>query len=334
MPLDVARAAIEEAFSDSAYSEVEIDFFGGEPFAAFNDVKELSEWVWNRKWPKPYIIFATTNGTMVHGKIRDWVYKNRNRFILGISFDGTPEMHDLNRNCSSGKIDLDFFSSSWPFQTAKMTVSRLTVSGLAEGVMYLHNRGFKVSCNNAYGMSWEDQDYNIFAQQLRKLADFYVENPNIEPSSVIAMPIQNIAFNTRPSKWCGAGTSMTCIDRLGTRYPCHTFMPSAVGSSMKLDDVFRLLASDDLLDSKCESCTLASCCPTCYGINYIETSDVTYRNSSYCIFSKIRAKATAYMLSLMLTHREREYCYLNDRSEVNLQQMIYGIEHVNQFVRL
>ena len=334
MSLDIAKNAIEEAFNDSSYDEVEIDFFGGEPFADFKNMKHICEWIWQKQWPKPFIVFATTNGTMVHGAIKDWVRKNSHRFILGVSIDGTPDMHNLNRNNSFAQIDLNFFSSLWPFQSAKMTISRLTIPNLAEGVIYLHKHGFKVSCNNAYGITWEEEDYPIFAEQLKKLADFYIDNPNIEPCSIITMPIQNTAFDHVLQKWCGAGTNMICIDRTGTKYPCHTFMPSSSGNSVKLDDMFALLESDKLLDTNCQGCVLAPSCPTCYGINYVETSDITKRNKSHCIFSKIRAKATAYMLSTMLINRDREYYYLKEKTDSDIHYLINGIRIIDESINI
>lgn len=334
MPLDIAKRSIENAFTDPLSDEVEINFFGGEPFVAFKEMKEICEWLWERKWSKPFIVFATTNGTMIHGSIKKWVENNSHRFILAISVDGTREMHNLNRNNSFDKIDLGFFSSLWPFQPAKMTISRLTISNLADGIIFLHKHGFKVSCNNAYGIEWEESDYSIFAQELRKLADYYIENPDIEPCSIITMPIHNIAFKNKLTKWCGAGTNMICVDRTEKKYPCHTFMPSALGVDVNLDDMFSQLESENLLDDRCHECILVSCCPTCYGINYVDFSDIAKRDTHHCAFSKVRAKATAYMLSFMLTSRQRSYVYLKDKTDGDIGNMLLGIQKVNKEIAI
>lgn len=334
MSLDIAKKAVEDAFADPSTEEVEIDFFGGEPFAAFQEMKEICEWLWGKTWSKPFIVFATTNGTMVHGPIKEWVQKNSHRFILAISVDGTRDMHNLNRNNSFDKIDLGFFFTMWPFQPAKMTISRLTLPNLAEGIIFLHKQGFKISCNTAYGIDWEENDYLILANEMKKLADFYIENPKIEPCSIIIMPIQNIAFTKKPAKWCGAGTNMICIDRTGKKYPCHTFMPSASGSNPNLDEMFNQLKSDNLLDSRCSECILISCCPTCYGINYVDTSSITKRDKHHCEFSKIRARATAYMLSFMLTNKQGGYAYLKDKTDGDIGNMIRGIQEVNRGIAI
>ena len=86
-----------------------INLHGGEPFLVFQKIKELCEWVWEQNVSNEYLFFATTNGTKVHGEIKDWLYKNRQRFIAGLSLDGTREMHNINRSNSFDLIDIDFF---------------------------------------------------------------------------------------------------------------------------------------------------------------------------------------------------------------------------------
>lgn len=335
MAQDIAKNAIKNAFTDGSFDEIEIDFFGGEPFAAFKDIRAICEWLWQQEWPKPFIVYATTNGTMIHGAIKEWVQKNSYRFVLGLSIDGTPEMHNINRNNSFDQIDIDFFSSSWPLQPVKMTLSRATVSNLANGVIYLHNRGFKVLCNNAYGIEWKEEDYSVFAEQLKKLTDFYIENPDVEPSIILVMPIQNIVSKSKLSKWCGAGTNMITISRTGKTYPCHTFLPSVVSSNdSDLENVFELLKSGNLFDIQCNDCPIISCCPTCYGISYVETSDITKRNKSHCVFSKIRAKATAYMLSNMLINRQRNYTILENKSPEDILKIIKAIDIIAKEIKI
>ena len=209
-----------------------------------------------------------------------------------------------------------------------MTISPLTIGELADGVIFLHKKGFKVSCNNAYGMVWKEEDFYIFSEQLKKLANFYIENPKVEPCSLMDMPIQYIRFKAK--KWCGAGTALVCIDRTGQKFPCHTFLPSS-GIKTDMGKFFHDLSSDDLLDNQCEDCILASFCPTCYGINFVENYDITKRNAQYCLFSKIRAKAVSYMLSVMLTNRQRDYIYLKSKSDTDIKYIISGIKEISNF---
>jgi radical SAM protein with 4Fe4S-binding SPASM domain len=328
-PVDVAKGAMSDAFCDEPLDELEIHFHGGEPFVAFHEMREMCEWLWEAPRPKPYICLATTNGTFIHGDIKEWVSKNRERFILSLSLDGTREMQNLNRSSSFDKIDLDFFYEAFPSQPIKMTLSRLTLPMLADGIIFLHRRGFTLTCNHAYGIDWREEDVHMFADQLRKLCDFYLQNPRIEPCSIAAMQLAQMSSVPPVSKWCGAGTSMTCIDRFGRRYPCHMFLESpystVVGLKERVDDGLK----GALLDEECKECTIAPMCPTCYGMNLIETGALQKRDVMHCKFSKVRARAAAYLVAEMIANRERDYVYLRNKSRAEMYDLVRSVRTLN-----
>ena len=329
MPVELAKSAIVDAFENNDFEEVEINYFGGEPFVAFSELQTICEWLWGRTWPKPYICFATTNGTLIHGKTKEWVRANHRRLVLGLSFDGTPAMHNMNRSSSFSRIDVGFYKQLWPFQPVKMTLSKLTLPLLAEGIVYLHGIGVAATCNPAYGTNWEESDYNIFADELRKVVKFYIENPHIYPINIATVSLEHMTNVGKEHRWCGAGRSMTCVSMDGKRYPCQMFMPSSAGDGVNIDEAFYKLKKSALIDKRCKRCPIASICPTCYGSNLGETGDIATRNAHHCAFSKIRAKGTAYMLSHMLTNSGRGYVYLQDKSDSEIQRMIRGIMKIN-----
>jgi len=336
MSIATAQKAINEAFNNEQFEELEISFHGGEPLIAFEELKHICEWIWSNTWPKPYVCYATTNGTLVHGAIKDWVAQQHTRFVLGLSLDGTREMHNLNRSGSYDLIDLDLFRDLWPFQPVKMTISRLTLPHLSRGVIDLHNLGFKISCNHAHGLEWQDKDYESFATELKTLNEFYLEHPDVLPCNIAAMPIQYLYLNeeSRRIKWCGAGTNMACIDIDGNKYPCQLFMPSASGSQPSSEDAFKSFQKKDLLEGECTECVIAPCCRTCYGTNYIEYGDIAKRNRDYCRFEKIRAKSTAYLVANMILGHQQRYAYLKDRTEMEIVNMINAIRAITERIQL
>jgi len=293
MSFETAINIVEKYLSSSSdeYDECAIEFFGGEPFLNFSLIKQVCEYVWARKWQKPYLFFATTNGTLVHDEIQDWLFEHKNQFYVTVSLDGTQKMHDINRSNSFSKIDLSFFKSTWPDPSVKMTISRETLPDLAEGVIYLHSLGFRITNNLAFGIDWSDSDNaKILSCELEKLINYYLENPDIQPCRLMDMKIKYLAFNEK--KWCGVGTDMVMFDWDGASYPCHGFLPISIGkqkaiNACKID--FNLI--EHLIDPKCKGCLLYSICPTCYGINYDESGDVAIRSSQLCHFTKIRALA-------------------------------------------
>lgn len=271
-----------------------INFHGGEPFLSFHKIRILCEWAWKQEFPENFTFFATSNGTLIHGEIKDWLYKNRKRFIVSLSLDGNEEMQNLNRSNSFDKIDIDFFVKTWPFQGVKVTISPLTIRQLAEGIIFIHNKGFRdIRANLAQMISWDSSSKDIYETQLYHLAQFYLENPNLDKCSLFKIPFH--ALNSKEiKKWCGAGTEMEAIDIDGKKYPCHLFFPSVCGkekSKHATNINFREIES--FTSSECINCPFVVICPTCYGSNYIERGDIKLRDMNLCEMEKIRFKVVA-----------------------------------------
>jgi len=85
MAFKTARKVIQEAFIENATvcEEIEIDFMGGEPLLEFDRIKEISEWMWSQNWSKPYILYATTNGTLLNEEMKKWFSEHKERIVLG-----------------------------------------------------------------------------------------------------------------------------------------------------------------------------------------------------------------------------------------------------------
>ena len=296
MSFDTAIKIIEQYLncSSDTYDECEIDLFGGEPFINFPLIKEVCEYTWSKNWKKPYLFFTTTNGTLVHGKIQEWLSKNKERFFVGLSLDGTQEMHDCNRSKSFSKIDIPFFKDMWRDTGVKMTISNETLPNLAEGVIYLHSLGFEIHNNPAHYIDWTvPNNIQILSHELKKLVEYYLKHPDVKPCSLLDMKIEYQGYTEK--KWCGAGTDMAVFDVDGKKYPCHGFLPLSIGhekSKTSLTIDFSLI--ENLIDPKCKGCILYNICPTCYGSNYNQTGNVAIRDQQHCNFNKIRALACSY----------------------------------------
>ncbi|MBT3313906.1 MAG: 4Fe-4S cluster-binding domain-containing protein [Anaerolineae bacterium] len=296
MSFDTAVSIVEKYLNDPTddYDECEIDFFGGEPFLNFPLMKKICEYVWERCWIKPYVFSTSTNGTLVHGEIQDWLYKHRDRFYASLSLDGTEEMHDQNRSKSFSNIDIPFFVKTWAEPSIKMTISAETLPSLSKGVIYLHSFDFEIHNNLAYGIDWTNsKNTEILSRELHKLIKYYLGHPNIKPCSLLDMQIQYRGYDKK--KWCGVGTDMVAFDVDGKNYPCHGFLPISVGQNeAEISRSFDFSVIDDLIDPKCKDCILYNICPTCYGANYGETSRVEIRNQQLCNLTKTRALACSY----------------------------------------
>lgn len=297
MPLNIAKSILNEAFKSTQQGDLlTIDFFGGEPFLEFEKIKMIVEYVKasakENRLKSSYRFFATTNGTLIHGAVQDWLRNNPN-FHVGLSLDGNEYMQNINRSNSFDQIDLDFFSSMYPKQPIKMTISDKTLSHLAEGVIFCHSKGFEVSCNLAYGINWADSCYTgQLEKQLDVLTSFYLKHPDIKPCSLLNRKLAVIgAKKDKPTiqRWCGAGTAMHTYDCDGTYYPCQFFMPISCGeekSKMSKTIQFHKEVPTSLLEEKCRQCLVKDACPTCYGFNYCESGNIYKKNDAQCILEK------------------------------------------------
>lgn len=301
MDIDAAKRIIDFELSNTDdFDNFEFDLFGGEPFLAFDLIKEITAYICERKGDIPCTVFATTNGTLVHGEVQEWLREHAGCFVCGLSLDGTREMHNLNRSNSYDDIDLGFFSEMYPEQDAKMTISQETLPNLAEGVIDMHNKGFLVSCNLAYGIDWSNpQNREILNRELHKLIDFYLKNPDIEPCSMLEMGISNVGSHEENAiRYCGAGIYMRSYDVDGRAYPCQFFMPLSVGEE-KASAVKDIIFPDEILpkeqlDEKCRTCVIRSACPNCFGSNYAATGSIYSRDDNLCRLTKIIMKARSY----------------------------------------
>ncbi len=316
MPASLAKKIVDEELSmNDGVSMVEFDFFGGEPLLELDTIKEVVEYTVAREYDKDYIFFITTNGVLLNDEDKEWLRDHADVLQVGLSLDGTKEMHDINRCGSFDDIDLDFFKTVYPEESVKMTISKETLGSLAEGVIFCHDIGYDVSCNLAYGIDWESaENQQTFAEQLSILIDYYLENPGVKPCSILDVNrIKSIASQEdRSYRLCGAGYAMRAYDCDGTCYPCQYFLPICVGDekakrSLTLD-FSSLRLREEQVDEKCRSCFIRNACPTCYGNNYATTGDIYRRDMRICKMNIIQFKAIAYFaIKLFEAERLGEY---------------------------
>jgi len=325
---DILNKDIEDKFTV-------IDFHGGEPFLVFNEIKELCEWAWSQKFLHDFLFFATSNGTLIHGEIQDWLTLHKDKFGVSISIDGTKEMHDLNRSNSFDLIDLDFFINTWPDQGVKMTISPETLPNLAGGIVYLHERGImKIHSNLAEFVNWNKEEYQeILKTQLELLSEYYLQHPNIKPCFLYAPYIATI-FETTPKykKWCGAGTEIKTYDLNGRGYPCHLFFETFCGKE-KSEEALKIDFSNpkEFVDDECETCVILRFCPTCYGANYLMNGKIGKRNKMFCTLYKINAQVSCQFeyTKIQMQLEEKSIENFSDEEKFVITQKLKAINEIS-----
>lgn len=223
--------------------------------------------------------------------------------ICGLSYDGTDAVQDMNRSNSSKLIDLDFFLELYPEQDVKATISAESLPYLYDSMVYLHEKGFRISCNLAYNIDWSNPSLSgILERELLKLIDFYLRNPRIEPCSLLDQDIDGLALvdleHPIRRSYCGAGINMKAYDLNGDAYPCQFFLPLSIGeeksiASKNLNFYYDTIP-EHLLEDKCKKCVIQSLCPNCFGANYASTGDMFKHDNNYCELTKIIIKARSF----------------------------------------
>lgn len=279
---------------DESYEAVEIQFMGGEPLLEFPLIKECAEWLWSTPiTEKKMMLFAPTNGTLLTDNMKEWFAKNKDRIHLGLSFDGDMAMQNTNRSSSFNNVDLDFFVKTWPNQSVKMTISPDTISNMAEGVMFLHRKGFKyISSDLAMGDSvgWSKEKLGIYQTELKKLVEYYIANPQLVPFSMLRVDINAIMHsNTENYKTCSCGEDMVCVDWTGKTYACHLFSPVTI-SKEKAEKAVKTIDFENhscFNNGKCAKCILNTVCTHCYGMNYVCSDDINTPSPFHCSAFKL-----------------------------------------------
>jgi len=290
---------------DEDYDGFEVQFMGGEPLLDFPLMKDVSEWLWNESWSLPLVqIFAATNGTLLDDEKKKWFTKNKDRICLGLSFDGSRLMQNINRSGSYNDVNLSYFAKTWPNQSVKMTISPETVYHLYDGAIHLYSCGFKnLAADLALGKNvhWKQEHLITFNQQLQALADYYVANPDCSRISFLDIDVISVLHDGgRRFKHCGCGEELVCIDCDGKEYACHLFSPVSASIQQTMES-----KSIDFKDysqfasEKCRECLLINVCTRCCGMNFLCNGDIKEPAPFSCAAFRIQfAVACAMQLRL------------------------------------
>ncbi len=312
MTFETAKEIIDKEFiniSDNDY--LQIEFFGGEPFLNFKLIKDVVNYV-EKNYPKHAIYNTTTNGTVITDEVKTWLYEHKHHFFAALSLDGTKEMHDRNRQYynmsgSYDDIDIDFFLSLYDEVSVKMTIAPNALNGMADGIIELLEKGFKVDATLALGnVDWSAKtNVNIFLEQLQILIEYYKNHPDYQIVRMLNLPVEAILYEqTETTRYCGAGKNIHCYtgnDLFWT--PCQGFSRVTIGEDYKKyigEDFEGYIEPDGI----CKTCKVSSLCSKCWGTNLATTGSIDETNSWICVLNRIIMIAGARILYDRITQKQ------------------------------
>lgn len=334
MSFNVAKSAIDYIINNENNANfdcesVVFNFIGGEPFLEIELIDRICDYIkielykHNHHWFNSYRFSFSTNGINYHeDKVQKFIEKNKTHLSIGITIDGTPQKHDLNR-VWKGSIpergsyndvvrNIPLWLKQFPEGSTKVTISSADLPYITESVLHLYSLGIHtVNINCVFEDVWEEGDDKIFEEQLFKLADHIIENELYKDYSCsffveyIGKPLDPIKYT---QNWCGSG-KMLSIDAAGNFYPCTRFAQYSlrekktriIGNVRNGFDDNKLrpfLTLDRFTQStqECMDCEVASGCAWCQGENYdaADTPTIYQRATAICKMHKARVRANNY----------------------------------------
>lgn len=351
MSFDTAKDFIDLLLTtdDMRYSEaVILEFIGGEPLIEAKLIDRIADyfkmrafeldhdWYWN------YRISICTNGVNYSSpEVQNLIKKNYNKISVTISVDGTKEKHDLQRVFPDGSGSFDKINENidlWLSQfrgSTKVTFASEDLPLLYDSILSLWNRGIKeVSANVVFENVWKDGDDKILEQQLKKLADYVIDNKLYDKGyycsffdEVIGYPYD---YEDMDKTYCGAG-KMIALSPSGKIYPCIRYYGYSLNNheewsvgdiqnGIDMEKVRPFVLSTNRLqsDSECLNCEIATGCGFCQGFNYDDAPIPTnfHRAKYICNMHKARVRANNYFFSKLYNTYgiEREINKTNKKS--------------------
>lgn len=298
-------------------SGVILDFIGGDALmrpklveAILRDFMFQSS-VLEHRWARRWRANISTNGTLFSTPgVKEFLREFHHNLSIGVSVDGCPEVHNLNR---SNSMDLILKDWQWYMDyegenaSTKATLNRQSIPYLYKSLKFLHeDLGLRhVNMNFIFEKMGETaEDLVILDEQMEQCVEYVLQHKDDLYWSMLDSLFDNAVCMKDPDKgWCGAGV-MPTLGVNGKIYPCFRFMPHTMHDrnyDMSVGDIWegfsrkenfnrvREQVRSKISEPKCMVCDIESSCAWCIGGAFSESGRF-YRQTNICDVIKIQAK--------------------------------------------
>lgn len=268
----------------------QVTFFGGEPLLCKPQIKEIIA-ATGCRWS------ATSNISLLAKEDVAWFRQTRGG--IHVSIDGNSLAHNANRIQRGGGPTFSMVKSKVPLalritpgDTARFTVTPDTVPHLANGVMTLHQLGFKaVAPALVEEAEWLPRHWDIYREQVQQLAEYQLRWPlfNIKIFS------DCLRKHPDPKRKCGAGFNTFAVSTTGKLFPCHRFTHATddtwcLGTVDHVDtDKVKMYRQEfTATNTECDACPCNQTCNRgCPNVSYLLYSRVNSVVPVHCQYMKI-----------------------------------------------
>ena len=242
MSFEVGKQALDFLIEHSGNrTNLEVDFFGGEPLMNWDVVKQLVEYGRSREAEtgKRFRFTVTTNGVLLNDEMMDFINREMHNVVLSI--DGRKQVNDFMRPFRSGKGSYDLILPKFKKMAESRNQQQYYVRGtythhnldFSEDVLHLADEGFEqisvepVVAPSTADYAIQEADIPALCHEYEKLAE-----------AILARRRAGNGFNFfhfmidlsggpcvyKRISGCGAGTEYLAVTPWGDLYPCHQFV--------------------------------------------------------------------------------------------------------------
>ena len=242
MPLEVGKRSLDFLVENSGKrTNLEVDFFGGEPLMNWEVVKEIVKYgrELEKIHNKNFRFTLTTNGILLNDDVIDFANKEMHNVVL--SLDGRREVHDHLRKTVNGKGSYDMIVPKFQHFIERRGDHGYYMRGtfthnnvdFTNDIFHMADLGFTelsmepVVCKpeDPYALTEEDlpklfEQYEILATEMLRREKkgkgftFYHYMIDLKGGPCIYKRISG----------CGSGTEYMAVTPWGELFPCHQFV--------------------------------------------------------------------------------------------------------------
>jgi len=336
MTKQVGRDAVDFLIQNSGHiTQLEIDFFGGEPLLAYDTVKEVVNYARSREndCGKKFHFTMTTNGVLLRDDVLNYLHENMENIVLSI--DGRREVNDRIRVKADGSGSYDTIidnirnmvklrekDNKEYYVRGTFTKNNLDFS---EDVFHLADQGFsQISIEPVVGMEGDflldDKDIDMIFEQYEKIAREYLRRKQ-SGQKAFRFYHFNVNIYHGPCIYkrlaaCGAGRDYLAVTPSGNIYPCHQFVGHdefLIGNvrDKKVNEKVIMRFKDTHVFSKkeCSECWARFFCSGgCNANNFLVNGDM---NIPYDLTCKLQKKRIEYAIYLNILEKGNSKEHVN-----------------------
>ncbi len=242
MSFDVGKQALDFIIAHSGQrTNLEVDFFGGEPLMNWDVVKQLVAYGRSREddMKKRFRFTLTTNGVLMDDEVIEFCNREMNNVVM--SLDGRREVHDRFRKNFAGAGSYDTIVPKFQKFAEKRGDRGYYIRGtythyntdFTNDLLHMADLGFTqlsmepVVCSPGDPCALTDEDLPILTEQYERLAkEMLLRKHEGKPLTFYhyMIDLEHGPCVYKRLSGCGSGTEYLAVTPWGELFPCHQFV--------------------------------------------------------------------------------------------------------------